>query len=230
MPQIRPIKDISLTEIPEPRPIPNPVLPKVPPITTWMDIPTADLPVYDALDLTPGITPPVSPKPTMQPAEEKKLEGVSIPPVPSLNEEASQTPSPSMVETKLPCPPPDAIPLGARNRSQTAVVIGYERDGVTGTCEPILKPLDVPTIIGNYLPGAPVIFSTAAIAAMATTVAVASRPLGDVVLKIVKPTVKKVTKMILKRKGERPIALRDRILAQRDRNRAILALRRSLKP
>ena len=88
----------------------------------------------------------------------------------------------------------------------------------------------MPTIIGNYLPGAPVIFSTAAIAAMATTVAVASRPLGDVVLKIVKPTVKKVTKMILKRKGERPIALRDRILAQRERNRAILALRRSLKP
>ena len=76
---------------------------------------------------------------------------------------------------------------------------------------------------------APVI-NTAAIAAMATSVAVASRPPGDVVLKIVKPTVKKVTKMILKRKGERPIALRDRILAQRDRNRAILALRRSLKP
>ena len=230
MPQIRPIKDISLTEIPEPRPIPNPVLPKVPPITTWMDIPTADLPVYDPMDITPGIAPPVSPKPTMQPAEEAKPEGVSSPPIPSLNEEASQTPPPSMVEQKLPCPPPDAIPLGARNKSQTAVIIGYERNELTGTCEPILEPLDVPTIIGAYLPGAPVVVTTAAIAAMATTVAVASRPLGDVVLKIVKPTVKKVTKMILKRKGERPIALRDRILAQRDRNRAILALRRSLKP
>jgi len=219
-----------LTEIPGPRPIPNPVLPKVPPITTWMDIPTADLPVYDPMDITPGIAPPAPPKPTMQPPEETKPEGVSSPPIPSLNEEASQTSSPSMVETKLPCPPPDAIPLGARNKSQTAVIIGYERNGVTGTCEPILKPLDVPTIIGAYLPGAPVVVTTAAIAAMATTVAVASRPLGDVVLKIVKPTVKKVTKMILKRKGERPIALRDRILAQRERNRAILALRRSLKP
>lgn len=195
-----------------------------------MDIPTADLPVYDALDLTPGIAPPVSPKPTMQPSEGKKPEGPSSPLVLPLNEEASQTSSPPMVEPKLPCPPPDAIPLGARNKSQTAVIIGYERNEVTGTCEPILKPLDVPTIIGAYLPGAPVIFSTAVIAAMATTVAVASRPLGDVVLKIVKPTVKKVTKMILKRKGERPISLRDRILAQRDRNRAILALRRSLKP
>jgi len=195
-----------------------------------MDIPTADLPVYDALDLTPGIAPPVSPKPTMQPSEGKKPEGPSSPLVLPLNEEASQTPPPSMVEQKLPCPPPDAIPLGARNKSQTAVIIGYERNELTGTCEPILKPLDVPTIIGAYLPGAPVIFSTAVIAAMATTVAVASRPLGDVALKIVKPTVKKVTKMILKRKGERPISLRDRILAQRDRNRAILALRRSLKP
>ena len=230
MPEIRPIKDISLTEIPAPRPIPNPVLPKVPPITTWMDIPTADLPVYDPMDITPGIAPPASPKPTMQPAEEAKPEGVSSPPIPSLNEEASQTPPPSMVKPKLPCPPPDAIPLGARNKSQTAVIIGYERNEMTGTCEPILKPLDVPTIISAYLPGAPVVVTTAVIAAMATTVAVASRPLGDVVLKIVKPTVKKVTKMILKRKGERPIALRDRILAQWDRNRAILALRRSLKP
>ena len=230
MPEIRPIKDISLTEIPAPRPIPNPVLPEVPPITTWMDIPTADLPVYDALDLTPGIAPPTSPKPTMQPDEGRKPEGVSSPPVPSLNEEASQTSSPSMVEQKLPCPPADAIPLGAKNKAQTAIVIGYERDELTGTCEPILKPLDVPTIIGNYLPGAPVVVTTAAIAAMATTAAVASKPLGDVVLKIVKPTVKKVTKMILKRKGERPISLRDRILAQRERNRAILALRRSLKP
>ncbi len=195
-----------------------------------MDIPTADLPVYNALDLTPGIAPPETPKPTMQPSEGKKSESVLRPPIPSVAEEASQTSSPSMVEQKLPCPPPDGIPLGGRNKAQTAVIIGYERNEATGTCEPILKPLDVPTIIGNYLPGAPVIFSTAAIAAMATTVAVASRPLGDVVLKIVKPTVKKVTKMILKRKGERPIALRDRILAQRDRNRAILALRRSLKP
>ena len=226
MPQIRPIKDISLTEIPAPRPIPDPVLPKVPPITTWMDIPTADLPVYDALDLTPGIAPPVSPKPTMQPSEGKKPEGPSSPLVLPLNEEASQTPPPSMVEQKLPCPPPDAIPLGARNKSQTAVIIGYERNELTGTCEPILKPLDVPTIVGAYLPGAPVVVTTAAIAAMATTVAVASRPLGDVVLKIVKPTVKKVTKMILKRKGERPIRWRERILAQRDRNEAMHALRR----
>ena len=225
MPKIPEIREIAA-----PRPLQDAVLPKVPPITTWIDIPTADLPVYDALDLTPGVAPPVSPRPTVQPSEEKKPEGVSRPPVPSLNEEAYQTPPLSMVEPKLPCPPPDAIPLGARNKSQTAVIIGYERNELTGTCEPILKPLDVPTIIGAYLPGAPVVVTTAAIAAMATTVAVASRPLGDVVLKIVKPTVKKVTKMILKRKGERPISLRDRILAQRDRNRAILALRRSLKP
>ena len=225
MPNIPEIK-----EIPSPRPIPDPVIPKVPPITTWMDIPTADMPVYNALDLTPGIAPPETPKTTVQPSEGKKPEGVLRPPIPSVLEEASQTPPPSMVEPKLPCPPPDAIPLGARNKSQTAVIIGYERNEATGTCEPILKPLDVPTIIGAYLPGAPVVVTTAAIAAMATTVAVASRPLGDVVLKIVKPTVKKVTKMILKRKGERPIALRDRILAQRERNRAILALRRSLKP
>jgi hypothetical protein len=98
------------------------------------------------------------------------------------------------VAIELPCPPADAIPLGAKNKSQTAVIIGYEM--VDGTCEPQLKPLDVPTIIGNYLPGAPVVATTAAIAAVATTAAIVVQPLGEFLLKAIRPTVKKVIKRI----------------------------------
>lgn len=106
----------------------------------------------------------------------------------------------STVATELPCPPPDAIPLGAKNKSQTAVIIGYEQ--IDGKCEAIYEPLGIPTIIGNYLPGAPVVITTAAIAAVATTAAIAAKPLGDFLLKAIKPTVKKTIKKIKERMGK----------------------------
>ena len=108
----------------------------------------------------------------------------------------------SNVVTELPCPPPDAIPLGAKNKAQTAVIIGYER--INGKCEAIYEPLGIPTIVGNYLPGAPVVATTATIAAVATTAAiVAKKPLGNFLLKAVKPIVKKTIKKIKEKLGKK---------------------------
>ena len=104
------------------------------------------------------------------------------------------------VATQIPCPPPDVIPIGAKNKSQTAIIIGYER--IDGKCEAIYEPLGIPTIIGNYLPGAPVVITTATVAAVATTAAIFAKPLGDFVLKAVKPTVKKTIKKIKERMGK----------------------------
>ena len=73
---------------------------------------------------------------------------------------------------------------------------------IDGKCEAQYQPLDVPTIIGNYLPGAPIVATTAAIAAVATTAAIFARPLGDVLLKAVKPTVKKTIKRIKEKLGK----------------------------
>ena len=64
--------------------------------------------------------------------------------------------------------------------------------------------LDVPTIVGNYLPGAPVVMTTATVAAMATTAAIFAKPLGDFLLKAVKPTVKKTIKKINAMRGKKP--------------------------
>jgi hypothetical protein len=108
----------------------------------------------------------------------------------------------SKVAIELPCPPPDAIPLGAKNKSQTAVIIGYERTD-NGKCEAIYEPLGIPSIIGNYLPGAPIITTTATIAAVATTAAIFAKPLGDFLLKAVKPTVKKAIKKIKEKLGKK---------------------------
>jgi len=151
------------------------------------------MPSYKPLDYTPNKLTYEQPKApaidldTKKPTEERdQPDGFS--PVPSAALDLSK------VVTELPCPPADAIPLGAKNKSQTAVIIGYEM--INGTCEPQLKPLDVPTIIGNYLPGAPVVATTAAIAAVATTMAIVVQPLGEFLLKAIRPTVKRAIKKI----------------------------------
>jgi hypothetical protein len=184
--------------------IPPPTLPAEPPVSLMLgfpvaDIPGGELPHYEPLDFTPGQhAHQAAPVPKPSP-EEKPADGLSQPvstPLPAVPLTAD-TPK---VVTELPCPPPDAIPLGAKNKSQTAVIIGYEM--VDGTCEQQLKPLDVPTVIGNYLPAAPLVTTTAAVAATATSAAIIARPLGDFLLKAVKPTVKKVIKKIKEKMGK----------------------------
>ena len=164
------------------------------------DMPGGEIPHYEPLDYTPGqhthqTTKPPTLDPEEKPADRSKQPASAPPPAAPLT---ADTPK---VDTELPCPPPDAIPLGAKNKSQTAVIIGYEV--IDGKCEPQLKPLDLPAIIGNYLPGAPVVATTATIAAVATTAALFSKPLGDILLKAIKPIVKKTIKKIKEKLGKK---------------------------
>ena len=139
------------------------------------DIPGGEIPHYEPLDFTPGQhTHQTAPIPKTAP--EEKPTGRSRQSVPAPPPAAPLTADKPNVEEELPCPPPDAIPLGAKNKSQTAVIIGYEI--VDGKCEPQLKPLDLPSIIGNYLPAPSLVTTTATVAAVATTAAILARPLG----------------------------------------------------
>ena len=228
------IRAVEVREIPEWQVLPPQSIPSAPPITLQLGFPVADIPgcvetrssaagdeqIYDddprgnlivcgaempsykPLDFTPGTLtyerakpPPIDPD-TKKPAE-KSNQPDRIPSSPSADLDISN------VAIELPCPPPDAIPLGAKNKSQTAVIIGYER--VDGKCEAIYEQLDVPTIIGNYLPGAPVVATTAATVAVATTVAIFVKPLGDILLKAVKPIVKKTIKKIKEKLGKKTV-------------------------
>ena len=225
------MQSVSVPRIPGWRSIPPQSIPDAPPVTLQIGFPVADIPgcvetrnaqpgneeaystdprgnfvvcdgtmpSYNPLDYTPNNFTYEQPKApaidldAKKPAEERdQPDGVS--PVPSAVLDLSK------VATELPCPPPDAIPLGAKNKSQTAVIIGYER--IDGRCETIYEPLGIPTIIGNYLPGAPVVITTAAIAVVATTAAIVAKPLGDFLLKAVKPTVKKTIKKIKEKLGK----------------------------
>ena len=152
-----------------------------------------------ALDFTPGTLTYSRAKPPAIDPEKK----------PTGDKQSAASPSPAEspppgipnLDPKLPCPPPDAIPIGAKNKQQTAVITGYKL--INGKCETQFDTLDVPTIIGNYLPGGPVVVTTATIAAVATTAAIFAKPLGDILLKAVKPIVKKTIKKVKEKLGKK---------------------------
>jgi hypothetical protein len=82
------------------------------------------------------------------------------------------------------------------------------------------------------LPPVEAVVTTATIAVVAATSALLAKPFADLLLKVIKPTVKKVVKKVSQLRGK-PVkvdSVRERVLAQRDRNRALMALRRALKP
>ena len=88
----------------------------------------------------------------------------------------------------------------------------------------------IPQQIVDGLPEVPAVVTTASIALVATTSALLAKPLADLLLKLIKPAIKKIVakiKALLGRKTRR-LSLFERRLAQRDRNRAVMALRRSL--
>ena len=85
--------------------------------------------------------------------------------------------------------------------------------------------------VEKYLPTPEAATTTAAIAVVATTSALMAKPLADILLKVIKPTVKKVIKKIAAIRGKQipQLSVNERRIEQRDRNHAIMELRRTLK-
>ena len=140
--------------------------------------------------------PPAIEAPKEKPAASKQ-------PAKSPSPEASNPTGIPNVDTELPCPPPDAIPIGAKNKQQTAVVTGYKL--IDGKCETQFDPLDIPTIVGLWAPSAPAVFTTAGVAAIGVTSAILAKPLGDILLKVVKPIVIKTIKKIKEKLGKKVV-------------------------
>ena len=84
----------------------------------------------------------------------------------------------------------------------------------------------------KYLPTPEAATTTAAIAVVATTSALLAKPLADLLLKVIKPAVKKVVTKIAQIRGKKPkvLSIMERREEQRDRNQAIRALKKALKP
>jgi hypothetical protein len=127
-----------------------------------------------------------------------------------------------------PCPPFGAKEIGSFNKLGTKVLAGYELQD--GKCVKLWDPVPVGQVINNYVPDAGPTVSVALTAAIATTVAIFAKPIASVLQKLAKPLTKKVVKKINQKLGrkEKLESLQQRRVIQRHRNQAIRDLRRAL--
>jgi len=148
--------------------------------------------------------------------------------------EAPETKTPAVPKTEAPmpeCPTREQQlknPIGKILEGNKKIT-GYEMVGKE--CLMVTEQLSIPDqIIGN-IPNAGAVTTTASIAVVATTSALLAKPLADLLLKVVKPTVKKVMKKVATLRGKKiPVQSKgERLAEQRQRNQAVKALR-SVRP
>ena len=129
-----------------------------------------------------------------------------------------------------PCPGPNAPRIGDVAQNQTEKVSGFELqvdprnpDGVK-ICVTLYENMGATE---QFLPAPQVAATTAAIAVVATSSALLAKPLADLLLKIVKPAVKKMIGKIQKMMGKKPpvLSLDQRRLKQKEANAGAKAAR-----
>ena len=168
---------------------------------------------------------------TINTESDEAPEGIDTgePPAPEIPDAppAPETPG-NTAEGPVECPPPNARRIGDLNQAGTEKVIGYKLTPDGKVCETQWEALG---FAEQYLPSVPIVSTTATIAVVATSSALLAKPLADLLLKVIKPVVKKVLAKVDKIRGkkEKVLSVRERLLAQRDRNRAVMELRKALK-
>ena len=153
------------------------------------------------------------------------------PPVPKV--EPTDRPEPPAPVTQTETPPPPKCPTREQELKNpigkilegNKKITGYEQVGKE--CLMVTENLTIPDQIVQNIPNPGVVTATASIAVVATTSALLAKPLADLLLKVVKPTVKKVIKKIAAIRGKKtPIeSLMERRGQQRQRNKAIRTLK-----
>ena len=138
----------------------------------------------------------------------------------------------------IPPPPPNTAKIECPTKVQLAqepvgtYVEGF-RKKVTGyklidkTCVQLTEDVPLPQQIVAGLPGGGQVVQVGGIAVIATTSALLAKPLADILLKAVKPTVKKVIKKIAAIRGKKlPVqSVKERQAEQRQMTAAVRALR-----
>jgi hypothetical protein len=134
---------------------------------------------------------------------------------------------------KVDCPTPAQAakePVGEYLEGFRKKVTGYQLIG--NQCVQQTEKVPLPEQVIAGLPSAGSVMTTGGIAVVATASALAAKPLADILLKVIKPTVKKIMKKIAKIRGKSVpvLSVAERQAEQRERSQAIRALRSALKP
>ena len=147
-------------------------------------------------------------------------------------------PKPDPPETKSPAVPKTEAPMPeCPSRAQelkdpigkvvegNKKLVAYEMVGKE--CLPVFETLSIPDQVLQNIPSAGMVTTTASIAIVATSSALLAKPLADLLLKAVKPAVKKVMKKIAALRGKKipPQSVLEKRQEQRIRNHAIRKLK-----
>ena len=246
------IKDVSIPEMPQwMSSDPPQAIPIYPPVTSQVGVPIVNMPgcVEAHIDSSENQSlKDEDPKnvrtfcdagtPSFNPIDydanklEYEHEAPEAPPIkPPAKPKAPQAPSPQVPKQTTPerpeCPtraqqlkdPVGKIVEGNKK------IVAYETVGKE--CLPVFETLSIPDQIIQNIPSAGMVTTTASIAVVATSSALLAKPLADLLLKVVKPTVKKVMKKIATLRGKKiPVQSKfERIAEQRIRNHAIRKLK-----
>ena len=238
------IKDISIDPISTYRYTP-PSIPAAPPVTVNIGTPIVDMPgcveaheVNEEDNFKINEDDPKGVKvfcdgqmPSFNPMDynKDKLEFNYEQPVPVVRPpEQPEVDTPKTETPKIPkCPTREQElknPVGKILEGNKKIT-GYEQVGKE--CLMVTENLSIPDQIVQNIPNPGVVTTTASIAVVATTSALLAKPLADLLLKVVKPTVKKVIKKIAAIRGKvlKVESLRERRDQQRQRNKAIRVLK-----
>ena len=228
-----------------------PSVPAAPPVVLEVGLPVVDIPgcveAHEKSDKNENLLEddPKGTKtfcdgetPSFDPIQYEPERLVPTNPAPVPKTESPDKPTPEVPKTPEVKPPPvNTAKIDCPTREQelknpvgkilkgNEKITGYELVGKE--CLMVTEKLSIPDqIIGN-IPNAGAVTTTASIAVVATTSALMAKPLADLLLRVVKPTVKKIIKKIAAIRGKKTptLSVRDR----RDQQRLYSHALRKLK-
>ena len=159
-------------------------------------MPYYEPPNYDARELTWQ---------TVTPDQEEGDEGVDTGDPDLTTPETPGVPDTPTTDGPVECPPPNARRIGDRNQKGDEQVKEYKLTPDGKICETIWEPVPA---VEQFLPSMGIVTTTATIATVATASALFAKPLADLLLKAVKPAIKKamtkIQKLLGKKEERRP--------------------------
>lgn len=244
------IPDIGIKSVEIPRynfDNPSISIPTAPPVTLNLGVPVVDLPgcveAYESnnkslpeddkrgvLTLCDSGVPSFNPirfEPLeVIPTKPARLETKQSPPKERLGELPPI--KPPAIPSQESCPTPGQLarePIGSFVQGFRKKIVEYRLVGQE--CVQITEDVPLPKQIIAGLPSGGQVTMTSGIAVIATTSAIMAKPLADLLLKVIKPTVKKVMVKINKIRGKEPetLSVKERQGQQRTYSRAIRSLK-----
>ena len=184
-------------------------------LVTYCD---SGIPSFNPISFEPEQIIPTAPAgvDTRQPPEPE------VPKTPEIPKSAA----PATAKVECPTPAQQAKePVGTYVEGFRKKVTEYKLIG--NECVQITEKVPLPTQIVAGLPSGGQVVQVGGVAVIATTSALLAKPLADLLLKAVKPAVKKVLKKVASIRGKKPpvLSVGERRAEQRQMNHAVRALR-----